>query len=148
MFFSIFALILTKALPKRVFLTILSYPTQSFTKKGVYSIFDLTLTKALPKRVFSLFLPLFFPKPYQKGVFYIIARKYAHSSFSSLVQSLLPKDTLLRTYFTIFALVLTKALPKRCFLNFCPYSIQSHTKNCVRLYLFPFSNQRPSKKCV
>ena len=27
-------------------------------------------------------------------------RKYAHSSFSSLVQSLLPKYTLLRTYFT------------------------------------------------
>ena len=27
-------------------------------------------------------------------------RKYAHSSFSSLVQSLLPKDTLLRTYLT------------------------------------------------
>ena len=26
------------------------------------------------------------------------ARLYAHSSFSSLVQSLLPKDTLLRTY--------------------------------------------------
>ena len=26
-------------------------------------------------------------------------RKYAHSSFSSLVQSLLPNDTLLRTYF-------------------------------------------------
>ena len=25
-------------------------------------------------------------------------RKYAHSSFSFLVQSLLPKDTLLRTY--------------------------------------------------
>ena len=27
-------------------------------------------------------------------------RKYAHSSISSLVQSLLPKDTLLRTYST------------------------------------------------
>ena len=69
-------------------------------------------------------------------------------SFSSLVQSLFPKDTLLRTYFTIFALVLTKALPKRCFLNFCHYSNQSLTKNCVRLYLFPYSNQSPSKKCV
>ena len=28
-----------------------------------------------------------------------LAQKYAHSSFSSLVQSLLPRDTLLRTYF-------------------------------------------------
>ena len=28
-------------------------------------------------------------------------RTYAHSSFSSLVQSLLPKDTLLRTYFIV-----------------------------------------------
>ena len=27
-----------------------------------------------------------------------LAQEYAHSSFSSLVQSLLPKDTLLRTY--------------------------------------------------
>ena len=31
--------------------------------------------------------------------------KYAHSSFSSLVQSLLPKDTLLRTYLTALQLV-------------------------------------------
>ena len=28
-------------------------------------------------------------------------RKYVHTSFSSLVQSLIPKDTLLRTYFHI-----------------------------------------------
>ena len=34
-----------------------------------------------------------------------LARKYAHSSFSSLVQSLLPKDTLLRTYLTSLQLV-------------------------------------------
>ena len=32
-------------------------------------------------------------------------KKYAHSSFSSLVQSLLPKDTLLRTYLTSLQLV-------------------------------------------
>ena len=32
-------------------------------------------------------------------------RKYAHSSFSSLVQSLLPKDTILRTYLTSLQLV-------------------------------------------
>ena len=44
MFFSIFALILTKALPKRVF----------------SSIFELILIKALPKRIFSLFLPLLY----------------------------------------------------------------------------------------
>ena len=31
--------------------------------------------------------------------------KYAHSSFSYLVQSLLPKDTLLRTYLTSLQLV-------------------------------------------
>ena len=28
-------------------------------------------------------------------------KNYAHSGFSSLVQSLLPKDTLLRTYFSL-----------------------------------------------
>ena len=33
------------------------------------------------------------------NIFQIVwPRKYAHSSFSSLVQSLLPKNTLLRTY--------------------------------------------------
>ena len=30
-----------------------------------------------------------------------LAQKYAHSSFSSLVQSLLPRDTLLRTFLNI-----------------------------------------------
>ena len=35
-----------------------------------------------------------------------LAQEYAHSSFSSLVQSLLPKDTLLRTYLPIKVLYL------------------------------------------
>ena len=34
-----------------------------------------------------------------------LARKYVHSSFSSLVQSLLPKDTGLRTYLTSLQLL-------------------------------------------
>ena len=34
-----------------------------------------------------------------------LAQEYAHSSFSSFVQSLLPKDTLLRTYLTSLQLV-------------------------------------------
>ena len=36
---------------------------------------------------------------------YVRVRKYAHSSFSSLVQSLLSKDNLLRTYLTSLQLV-------------------------------------------
>ena len=32
-------------------------------------------------------------------LFTVWPRKYAHSSFSSLVHSLLPKDTIFRTYF-------------------------------------------------
>ena len=40
-----------------------------------------------------------------------LARKYAHSSFSSLVKSLLPKDTLLRTYLTSLQLVAVERLP-------------------------------------
>ena len=44
-----------------------------------------------------------------------LARKYAHSSFSSLVQSLLPRDTLLRTYLTRKReLVALLALPFGC----------------------------------
>ena len=34
-----------------------------------------------------------------------LAQEYAHSSFNSLVQSLLPKDSLLRTYLTSLQLV-------------------------------------------
>ena len=33
--------------------------------------------------------------------FIVWPRKYAHSRFSSVLQSLLPKDTLLRTYLTV-----------------------------------------------
>ena len=35
-----------------------------------------------------------------------LAQKFAHSSFISLVQSLLPKDTLLRTYLPVGFLLL------------------------------------------
>ena len=34
-----------------------------------------------------------------------LAQEYAHCSFSSLVHSMLPKDTLLRTYLTLLQLV-------------------------------------------
>ena len=39
-------------------------------------------------------------------------RKYVHSSFSSLVQSLLPKDTLLRTYLTSLQVVTGTVWPR------------------------------------
>ena len=40
-------------------------------------------------------------------------RKYAHSSFSSLVQSLLPKDTLLRTYRDTSMFLKVSAWPRK-----------------------------------
>ena len=49
-----------------------------------------------------------------------LARKYAHSSFSSLVQSLLPKDTLLRTYLTqirLFHMELSGSILFACILG-------------------------------
>ena len=50
----------------------------------------------------------------------------------------------------MFALILTKALPKRVFLlYFCPYSNQSPTKRAFFFSLLcPYSNQSPSKKGV
>ena len=39
-------------------------------------------------------------KPYWQKLASLAQEIYAHSGFSSLVQSLLPRDTLLRTYFT------------------------------------------------
>ena len=57
---SFFALNLTKALPQRVVFNIFALIlTKVIPKRMCFSIFALTLTKALPQRVFSLFLPLF-----------------------------------------------------------------------------------------
>ena len=46
-------------------------------------------------------IPCPYPHPLNQDI-YSHVWKYAHSSFSSLMQSLLPKDTLLRTYVSRF----------------------------------------------
>ena len=55
-------------------------------------------------------------------------RKYAHSSFSSLVQSLLPKDTLLRTYLGCYLM--------RTIANFIRYtSNKLHKQPCKSRFI-------------
>ena len=52
-FFSIFALILTKALPRRLFYSICALTiTKALPQRVFFSIFALYLTKALPKMMF------------------------------------------------------------------------------------------------
>ena len=69
-FIYIFAFSLTKALPKRVFLSLFCpYSYQGLATKGVFlSIFALILTKPCHIPCSTLFLPLFQPKP-AKNVF-------------------------------------------------------------------------------
>ena len=88
-----FALILTKALAHRVF----------------FSIFACFLIKALQNGLFFLlFLPLFSPKPFQKWYFFL--------HFCSNPNQILSQ----RVFFSIFALILTIALPKMVFTLFLP----------------------------
>ena len=95
-FFSIFALILTKVLQKGCFSLFCPYSNQSFTKRGVFfSIFALTLTRARIIRMFFSF-------------------------FALILTKALPK----RVFFSIFYLNLTKALRIFFLLFLCPYSNQ------------------------
>ena len=104
--FSIFALILTKALPKTgVYLNFCAYSNQS------YSYFALTITKALPKRVFLLFCSYPNQSPTKKRVFL--------NFFRLILTKALPQKSVLYPY------------QKRCFSLFLPlYQPKSYQKEC------------------
>ena len=75
-----FSLILTKALPQRVFSSIFALNlTKALPKMAFFSIFALILTKALPKRVFSLFCPYSSQIPTKK-VFFLYFCPYFNQS--------------------------------------------------------------------
>ena len=114
--FSIFVLILTKALSKRVF----------------FSIFALTLPKALATKgvCFFLFLQLFKPKqmgffsivcPYYRQIFFLMLTKvFPKGCFHVFFGPYSKKAGSKRVFCSIFALTLTNALPKKCFFLFVP----------------------------
>ena len=127
MFFSIFALILTKALPKGCFTLFLPlfypkpshkgcflyfypYCNQSPTKMVFYStcIFALTLTKALPQRVFVFICALILTIALTQRVVYSIFCPYSNQS------------PIKSAVFSIFVLILTRAYQKGCFFLFLP----------------------------
>ena len=101
--FSLFALILTKAIPKSFSLYFCPYCNQSTAKKSVFLYYcfnpsqspALILTQALHQRVFYCIFAL-----------------------------ILTKNLPLMMFFSFVALILPKALPKRFFFfhYFCPYS--------------------------
>ena len=137
MFFSIFALILTKVLPKRVFLYF--YPfTKDQTKIVFFPTFALNL-QALPKRcflffrshpnlslktkcVFSLFFcPFSNQSPTKNGVFFssifalVLIKALPKSVFFLYFYPNLTKAPPQRVLYSIFALILNNALPKSVF---------------------------------
>ena len=116
-FFSIFALILTKAPPQRVFYSIFALPkilffviftffNRSPTKKGVFLYIALNLTKAL-----------------HKGCFLLVV-------FCLFLTKALPQ----RVFNSFFALILTKTQPKLCFSLFLPLFQPKPYKKGVFLY--------------
>ena len=68
-------------------------------------------------------------------------RKYAHSSFSSLVQYLLPKDTLLRTYLISLQLA-TGTAWRRLNVMIITLTITSNVGNKSNVHTFINSNER------
>ena len=120
--FSVFSFILSKALPKRCFSLICSNPTQSPAKKGVFLYFCPYSNQSPTKKdVFSFFFALI---PTKKGVFSTFALTlnkarhigcflYFYSNPNQILQQMV--------FFFIFALILTKSLPKRVL-----YSIFAH----------------------
>ena len=135
--FSIFALILTKSLPKWVFFSLFCpNSSQRPTKRMFFSSFAPILIKALSLKVFPLFSPYSNQSP-TKRVFSLFAltltkalpqRKF----FSFLPLKALPK----RLFFFIFVFILAKALPQRKrFSTFALHSNQS-LPNSLFLPLF------------
>ena len=149
--FSMFALFYQKPYQKGCFCLFLFYIlTKAQPQRVFFSYFALNLTKALPQR-FSPILPLFSPKPYQLRVFYLYFCSNSNSSqfkkgvflyFSPYSNNIPAKKDVFpscchnftqspttKCFFSIFVLILHKALPKRVFFSiFCYYSYQSPTK--------------------
>ena len=121
MVFYIFALIVTKALPKRMFSLFCPYSNQSPTKKGVF---------------FLLLLPF----SNQKGCFFSI--------FALILIPTKNQSSTKNGVFSIVVLILTKTLPKRVFsfIYYCSNPNQSPAKKGVLFYFCSYPNQSPSTK--
>ena len=129
---TMFALILTKALPKMIFL--LYFCPYSTQQNVVFSILFLFSPK--PKRCFfSLyFCPYSNKRPTKKGVFLYLC-PYSN------------QGPTIKCFSSMFALILTKVLPESVFFPyFCPYFHQNHTKKGVFLYLCANSNLTLTKR--
>ena len=137
MCFSIFALILHKAFPKRVFSSIFVLPlTKSLLQNGVLLYFCPYYNQNLTKTcLFSMFA-LFYQIPYQKGCFCLF------------LFYILTKAQPQRVFFSYFALNLTKALPQR-FSPILPlFSPKPYQLRVFYLYFCSNSNSSQFKKGV
>ena len=116
-FFLYYALILAKALPKRVFLQCLPVP------------------KPYPKGCFSLFLSLFKQKLDQKGRFSPFCLFcYQSPATKGTISLFLPYQ---KGRFLYFAIILTKNLQKGCFFSLMPLFLSKpYHKWCVFLYIY------------
>ena len=136
-FFSFFALILTKALPKGCLSLCCPYSTKTLLKRVCFflSIPAFILIKFLPEWVFFFLFFLCYPdqSPAAKCFsIYFCPYRVFHAICALSLTKALPQTV----FFSIFAVILTKPSPKRVFSLFCPFSKQSPTKKGVSLY-FP-----------
>ena len=149
MFFSIFTLILTKALPKWVFFSILALILTKAIPKGCFSLFCSYSHQTLPSMLFflyfalilptlkgfSLFLPLFLPYLTKKDVFLYFSPYLKRS----------PKWVL----FSNFALILTKPYKKGCFsFSFFGFNPNKSTSKSFFFYFCSDPNKSPATKGV
>ena len=149
-FFYTFALILSKALPKRVFSLFCPYSNQSPVKR----VFAGSLTKALPQRLLVLnFCPYSNQSPAKKGVFFflffalILTKALTQGCFSLFLPLFSPKPYQIGCFLYV-VFVLTKALTKRVFCSILPFFQPNLYKKGRFLFVRPCSNQSPTKKRV
>ena len=115
--FSIFALILTKTLPMRFFSIFPLILTKALPKRAFYSIFAIFLPKALPQMVFSLFFfTLILTKTLPKAFFLFRPHSNQIPTKKGVILYFCDFSTespATKGVFSIFALILTKALPTK-----------------------------------
>ena len=146
-----FVLILTKAMPKRVFFSILALTlTKALPQRAFFFNFCLYSNQSPPtKSVLLYFCPYFNQSPATKGVFLYF---YPYSNHSPTIKGVflyfcpnLNQSPAIKGVFFLFSLILPKVCQKGCFFfgYFLPlFYNQSSTTKSVLLYFCPSSNQR------
>ena len=133
---------------RRVFNPMLYLTINSEYGRIKRTLFDPNLTKALSLRVFYSILPYSNQSPTFKVFFLYYFCPIQKGDFPLFLLFFFNKAIRKRVFLSVFALIITKALPKGVFFYFFIfYSNQSPIKKVFFLIL-PYSNQSPTKRGV